>query len=127
VSLFLVIGLYVHSAESQGFPQYGIYQGNVTFLEHSLIANGSVINGSAYFRNVDFPNYWFNENTRVLNGNIDFAINQSLLLIFGDSLTLRGNFGAGTGNELFGVYSLPVQANRRSSTMSMALAQWAYT
>jgi hypothetical protein len=112
VALFLAIGLYVHSAEGQRFPQYGFNPQNVTFLEHSLIANGSVINGSAHFRNVDFPNYWFNENTRELNGNVDFAINQSLLLIFGDSLTLRGNFGAGTGNKLFGAYSLPVQADQ---------------
>jgi hypothetical protein len=94
------------------FPASGLYSRNVTFLEHSLIANGTVINGSAHFRNVDFPNYWFNENTRELNGNVDFAINDQLQLIFGDSLTLGGNFGAGTGNKLYGVYSLPVQADR---------------
>lgn len=84
---------------------------NVLFLEHYLTANGTVMNGSANFRTVDFPSYWFNENTRELNGEISFGINESLILIFGDSLTLAGNFGAGTGNKLYGIYSLPVQAN----------------
>jgi hypothetical protein len=77
-----------------------------------MIANGTVINGSAPFRSVNFPNYWFNENTRELNGNLDFPVNDQLLLIFGDSLTLGGNFGAGTGNKLYGVYSLPVDADK---------------
>ncbi|MCD1295826.1 hypothetical protein CUJ83_12555 [Methanocella sp. CWC-04] len=83
----------------------------IIFLEHNLLANGTVVKGDAYFRTVDFPNYWFNENTRQLNGNIDFPINDSLTLVFGDILTLTGNFGAGTGNKLYGIYSLPVKAN----------------
>jgi hypothetical protein len=112
VTLFMAIGLYVHSVEGQRIPVTGLYSQNVTFLEHSMIANGTVINGSAPFRSVNFPNYWFNENTRELNGNLDFPINDQLLLIFGDSLTLRGNFGAGTGNKLFGVYRLPVTADK---------------
>jgi hypothetical protein len=112
VALFMAIGLYVHPAEGQQVPAAGLYSRNVTFLEHSMIANGTVVNGSAPFRSVNFPNYWFNENTRELNGNLDFPINDQLLLIFGDSLTLRGNFGAGTGNKLFGVYSLPVVADK---------------
>jgi hypothetical protein len=112
VALLLAIGLYVQSTNSQGVPLTGLYSQNVTFLEHSMIANGSVLNGSVPFRSVNFPNYWFNENTRELNGNLDFPINDRLLLIFGDSLTLRGNFGAGTGNKLYGVYSLPVTADK---------------
>lgn len=112
VALFLAIGLYVQATNSQGVSPAGPYTQNVTFLEHSMIANGSVLNGSVPFRSVNFPNYWFNENTRELNGNIDFDINDRLLLIFGDSLTLRGNFGAGTGNKLYGVYSLPVAADK---------------
>ena len=108
----MAIGLYVHPVEGQRVPITGLYSRNVTFLEHSMIANGTVINGSAPFRSVNFPNYWFNENTRELNGNLDFPVNDQLLLIFGDSLTLRGNFGAGTGNKLYGIYSLPVPADK---------------
>ena len=112
VALFMAIGPNVHPVEGQQVPTAGLYSRNVTFLEHSLIANGTVINGSAPFRSVNFPNYWFNENTRELNGNLDFPVNDQLLLIFGDSLTLRGNFGAGTGNKLYGIYSLPVPAGK---------------
>lgn len=112
VALLLAIGLYVQATNGQGLSSAGLSSRNVTFLEHSMIANGSVLNGSVPFRSVNFPNYWFNENTRELNANIDFDINNRLLLIFGDSLTLRGNFGAGTGNKLYGVYSVPVAADK---------------
>ncbi len=84
----------------------------VVFLEHYLLANGSVTEGTARFRSVNFPTYWFNENTRQLNGEVDFPVNESLVMVFGDILTLRGNFGAGTGNRLFGAYSLPVIASQ---------------
>lgn len=83
----------------------------VLFLEHSLVANGTVVKGEASFRGVNFPSYWFNENTRELHGNISFPLNNSLMMIFGDSLTLKGNWGSGTGNKLFGIYSLPIKAN----------------
>lgn len=85
---------------------------NVAFLEHNMVANGTVVKGSVPFRSVNFPSYWFNANTRELNGEIDFPINSSLKLIFGDSLTLTGNFGSGTGNKLFGAYSLPARADK---------------
>lgn len=112
VALLMAIGPYVHSVEGERVPVTGYNPFNVTFLEHSMIANGTVINGSAPFRSVNFPSYWFNENTRELNGNVDFAIDSRLLLVFGDVLTLRGNFGAGTGNKLYGVYNLPAQADK---------------
>jgi hypothetical protein len=111
VALLMAIGLYVHTAEGQRVPYGGLNTPNVTFLEHYMIASGTVINGSALFRSENFPNYWFNENTRELNGNVDFATDSRPLLVFGDSPTLRGNFGAGTGNKVYGVYSLPVQAD----------------
>lgn len=97
-----------------GMPCTSYYapSSTVPFLEHSLVANGTVISGSVPFRSVNFPSYWFNENTRQLNGEIDFEVNDSLALIFGDGLTLKGNFGAGTGNRLYGVYSLPVKADQ---------------
>ncbi len=87
-------------------------QQKVVFLEHNMIANGSVINGTVPFRTVNFPSYWFNANTGQLNGDIDFPINRSLQLIFGDVLTLTGNFGDGTGNKLYGAYSLPARADK---------------
>lgn len=84
----------------------------VLFLEHYLLANGTVIEGKSPYKSINFPTYWYNENTKQLNGQIDFPINNSLIMIFGDVLTLRGNFGGGTGNKLFGVYSLPVRADQ---------------
>ncbi len=81
------------------------------FLEHYLLANGTVVQGKSPFRSVNFPTYWYNENTKQLNGRVDFPVNDSLIMVFGDVLTLRGKFGGGTGNKLYGVYSLPVTAN----------------
>ncbi len=83
----------------------------VVFLEHYLTANGTVVNGTVQFRSVNFPSYWFNENRGQIHGPVDFLVNDSLQMIFGDVLTLQGNFGGGTGNKLFGVYSFPVTAN----------------
>lgn len=84
----------------------------VVFLEHYMTANGTVVNGTAPFRSVNFPSYWYNENTKQLNGQVDFPVNDSIQMVFGDVLTLKGNFGAGTGNKLFGVYSFPVTADQ---------------
>jgi len=84
----------------------------VLFLEHYLEANGTVVKGEAPFRSVNFPTYWYNQNTGHLNGQIDFRINNSLMMIFGDVLTLKGNFGAGTGNKLYGIYSLPAKTDQ---------------
>jgi hypothetical protein len=95
-----------------GYPGTGDTSSpRVLFLEHYMLANGTVVKGDAPFRSVNFPTYWYNENTGQLNGKIDFPLNSSLKMIFGDVLTLRGNFGSGTGNKLFGVYKLPTYAN----------------
>lgn len=112
VSINIIIVLFVHTAESQSILSAAPYPQELPFLEHSLIANGTVINGSVPFRSVDFPSYWFNANTRELCGNIDFDIGGPLALIFGDSLTLQGNFGAGTGNKLFGIHNLPAAIDK---------------
>lgn len=109
-SLLVVIPV---ASERTEQSSYDVLSGSSTvFLEHNMIANGSVIKGTANFRSINFPDYWFNENTRQINGKIDFPINDSLVMVFGDSLTLKGNFGAGTGNKLYGVYSLPVYADK---------------
>ena len=84
----------------------------VLFVEHYLLANGTVVEGESPFKSINFPTYWYNENTRQLNGRVDFPVNESLIMIFGDVLTLTGSFGGGTGNKLFGVYSLPVRASQ---------------
>ncbi len=107
-----MIGLCVHAASGQKTSSAGLTSGGVVFLEHNLIANGTVVNGTVPFRSVNFPSYWFNENTRQLNGDVSFALDDSLVMIFGDTLALRGNFGAGTGNKLFGIYKLPARADQ---------------
>ena len=98
-------------AVSQQVPTYG-QSSKVVFLEHYMSANGTVIQGEAPFRSVNFPTYWYNENTKGINGKLDFPLNNSLKLVFGDVLTLKGNFGEGTGNKLYGVYSFPVMADQ---------------
>lgn len=114
--IILVVSIVWAGTSAYAFQSYDdantLSASSVVFLEHSLLANGTVVSGEVPFRSVNFPNYWFNENTRQLNGNIDFALNDSLIVIYGDALTLRGDFGAGTGNKLFGIYSLPVKADQ---------------
>jgi hypothetical protein len=110
VATFSIIGQCVQASDGWYTAPAGQASQGVIFLEHNLVANGTVVNGTAPFRSVNFPSYWFNENTRQLNGDIGFAIDRSLVMIFGDTLALRGNFGAGTGNKLYGVYQLPVRA-----------------
>ncbi len=112
VAIFSIIGLCVHAATDQKSTSASTSTGGVVFLEHNLIANGTVVNGTVPFRSVNFPSYWFNENTRQLNGDVSFALDDSLSMIFGDILTLKGNFGAGTGNKLYGIYSLPAKADQ---------------
>jgi len=117
---FALVPLLLLALAAGGLPggNYAAYPGyyrapaEVVFLEHSLLANGTVTNGSVPFRSVNFPSYWFNANTRQLNGAIDFPLNASLRLIFGDGLTLSGNFGGGTGNKLYGIYALPARAGK---------------
>lgn len=109
-SLLAVIPVASERTEESSYEV--LSESNAVFLEHNMIANGSVIKGTSNFRSINFPDYWFNENTRQINGKIDFPINDSLVMVFGDSLTLKGNFGAGTGNKLFGIYSLPVYADK---------------
>ena len=116
IMMAILIGAMAGSGDAMQTSWYGGMPADhdpqkVIFLEHSMLANGTVVNGSVPFRTVDFPSYWFNANTAQLNGEIDFPINDSLLLIFGDSLTLTGNFGAGTGNKLYGAYRLPARAD----------------
>ena len=84
----------------------------IIFLEHSLVANGTLIKGEAPARSINFPTYWYNGNTRQINGKVDFAVNDSLLIVFGDAVTLQGDIGSGTENKLFGVYGLPYMANQ---------------
>jgi len=110
ITFAIYIILVAPVASPQATPQE--VGSRVLFLEHYLLANGSVTEGTAQFRSVNFPTYWFNENTRQLNGQVDFPVNDSLAMVFGDILTLRGNFGAGTGNKLYGAYSLPVIASQ---------------
>ena len=112
MTIISIIGLCVHGANGQNVSSAGTTSRGVVFLEHNLIANGTVINGTVPFRSVNFPSYWFNENTRQLNGDISFPLDNSLVMIFGDTLALRGNFGAGTGNKLYGIYSLPAKADQ---------------
>ncbi len=115
IGIIVAVGLLAtaHGSTQQAqFPVSGQDPGSrALFLEHYLIANGSVVRGQVPFKSVNFPTYWFNENTRQLNGKVDFPVNDSLKVIVGDVLMLKGNFGAGTGNKLFGAYSLPVRAD----------------
>lgn len=111
-TILSIAGDPAHAVDGQRASSPGLTSAGVVFLEHNLIANGTVVNGTVPFRSVNFPSYWFNENTRQLNGDIGFALDDSLVMVFGDALTLKGNFGAGTGNKLFGINSLPARADK---------------
>lgn len=56
---------------------------------------------------IDFPTYFFYEQTRSLRGEIRFEINDRLQAIYGSGSSLHGAAGSGAATGLEGVYELP--------------------
>jgi hypothetical protein len=82
--------------------------GNVLFFDEHRHVEGKILGGeSCGMLMIDFPTYRFDEENRVLEGMINFPVNDSLKVVYGSGLSLSGDAGGGAATRLSGVYSLP--------------------
>jgi len=86
-----------------GMPQTGEY----AFLDHQIYDNGKLVSGTCPPAAINFSTYTFQTDTGSLEGLVPFEINDSLLLIYGESTTLSGDYGTGGSGMLDGAYALP--------------------
>ena len=86
-----------------GMPQAGEY----AFLDHQIYDNGKLVSGTCPPAAINFSTYTFQTDTGSLEGLVPFEVNDSLLLIYGESVTLSGDYGTGGSGMLDGAYALP--------------------
>ncbi|MFA6363262.1 hypothetical protein [Methanoregula sp.] len=86
-----------------GMPQAGEY----AFLDHQRYYNGMLVSGTCPPSAINFSTYHLATDTGSLEGLVLFEINDTLLLIYGESTTLSGDYGTGGSGILDGVYALP--------------------
>jgi len=81
------------------------------FIELREVENGQVIQGNyPPGRNINGPVYHFDERARTLESQQrSFRADDSLKVVFGRSLTLRGAAGGGVSNRLYSVYNFPYE------------------
>jgi hypothetical protein len=81
------------------------------FIELRVAEDGKVIQGNyPPGRNIDGPAYNFDERARTLEArHISHATADSLKVILGRRLTLRGAAGGGVASRLFGVFKFPYE------------------
>lgn len=105
VSLLLVSGCEKNQEEN-----WIINSDKCVFIDHHVNTNGELIEGN-YIEGpqVDFPTYTFNAENEILSGDIDFSINKSLKVIYGNGVSLSGLAGGGAGTGLTGIYELPYE------------------
>lgn len=77
------------------------------FIDHHVHRDGALLEGQGIGLMIDFPTYGFNKEERKLTGMVNFAINDSLVAVYGDGGSLSGAMGGGAATMLYGVYTLP--------------------
>jgi hypothetical protein len=80
------------------------------FFEHHINTNGVTITGDCAPRVwIDFPFYFFDENSGVLTVTVhpDDPVNDSLILFYGSGKSLSGVAGQGAMTSAVPVYALP--------------------
>lgn len=85
---------------------------NLIFIEHRIDIHSELIEGNYSVPFIDKPTYYFDERTGNLHGLIDFDVNDTLKIIYGRLLGLRG-IGGGATSSLYGVYELPYEHSDR--------------
>lgn len=104
--IILFIGLFFSACEKDG-TEIEVLD-NYIFIEQHALTNGEHISGpEPPLLMIDFPTYSYNSDTKVLNGIIDFEINENLDLVFGSGGCLTGAAGGGCGTGLSAVYEIP--------------------
>lgn len=97
---------------SAGMPPAGEY----AFLDHEVYYGGSLVSGNCPHPAINITTYHFDEDNKTLTGLMSFNVNDSLVLIYGDSTILYGDYGNGGSGLLSGVYALPYSSNNLTIT-----------
>lgn len=88
------------------------------FIDHHVHMEGVLLEGESRGLMIDFPTYSFNPEERKLTGLVNFDVNDSLLVVYGDGSSLGGAMGGGAATMLYGAYALPY-TERGFSIMSV--------
>lgn len=88
-------------------PTTSISSDRYLFIEYQTHIRGELIEGNYPGKMIDFPTYSFYPENRTLEGWMNFAINDSLKVIYGSGTSLSGAAGSGAASMLSGVYELP--------------------
>jgi hypothetical protein len=103
LALVGVSGCIQSQQRAAGMPQAGEY----AFLDHHLYYTGMLVSGTCPPTAINFSTYRLETETGSLEGLVPFEVNDSLLLIYGESTSLSGDYGTGGSGMLEGVYTLP--------------------
>lgn len=83
------------------------------FVDHHVSRHGETIEGNYVGGlHIDFPTYSYDESSKTLGGIIDFEINKSLKVIYGDGTSISGVIGSGIAAGLTGIYDIPYANGR---------------
>lgn len=111
IAVIAVVSLFIaYSCEKNQEEDWVINSDKCVFIEHHVNTYGELIEGN-YIEGpqIDFPTYIFSPETNILSGDIDFQLNKSLKVIYGNGGSLSGLAGGGAGTSLSGVYELPYE------------------
>lgn len=82
--------------------------GNYLFVEHLVLTDGELVSGPERPPlMIDFPTYYFDADSGILRGVVDFKINDDLQIVLGSGSCLSGQAGGGCGTGLNGITSIP--------------------
>ena len=110
LSVIATISLFIVSGCEKNQDEWEITSDKCVFIEHFSQTDGELIEGN--YREgpgYDVPTFSFDSTTGVLSGNINFQINKSLKLVFGNGRGSGGVAGSGISTMLFGIYKLPFE------------------
>jgi len=93
-------------------PQAGEY----AFLEHQTYYYGTLVRGNCSPSALTISTYHLDTDNRTLKGLVSFDLNDSLVLIYGKSTVLSGDYGNGGSGLLSGAYTLPYTSGNLTVT-----------
>jgi hypothetical protein len=98
-----VSGCVLSQTRPSGMPQVDQY----AFLDHHMYYSGTLVGGKCPMVSINFSTYRLDTGAGTLEGIVPFEVNDTLLLIYGQSTTLSGDYGNGSSGMISGGYSLP--------------------
>lgn len=128
LALFLILAAVLLAAGCVTSPGYDnktqiIPKEKYIFFEHHINTNGVTITGECGpLMMIDFPYYFFNEKSRILEVMVleDEPVNESLILFYGSGKSLSGVAGGGAMTGAVPVYALPRSLSNNVTLDSIA-------